>query len=104
MPSFLEPLWYLNENGSHRLRYLNVWFPASGVWEGLGVVLEEVRHWGWEVGFEGLNPCQGAGEMAQQLRALTTFCSPRDPEFNSQQTHGGSQPSVMGADTHFWCV
>ena len=59
MPSFLEPLWYSNENGSHRLRYLNVWFPASGVWEGLGVVLEEVRHWGWEVGFEGLKSMPG---------------------------------------------
>jgi hypothetical protein len=28
----------------------------------------------------------GAGEMAQQLRALTTF------------------PSVMGSDALFWCV
>ena len=25
-----------------------------------------------------------------------TDCSSRDPEFNSQQPHGGSQPSVMG--------
>jgi hypothetical protein len=24
-------------------------------------------------------------------------CSSRDPEFNSQQPHGGSQPSVMGS-------
>jgi hypothetical protein len=38
--------------------------------------------------------CKGAGEMAQQLRALTAL--PRSPEFNSQQPHGGSQPSVMG--------
>jgi len=30
--------------------------------------------------------------MAQQLRALTAL-----PEFNSQQQHGGSQPSVMGS-------
>jgi hypothetical protein len=32
-------------------------------------------------------------EVAQQLRALD--CSSRGPEFNSQQPHGGSQPSVM---------
>jgi hypothetical protein len=25
----------------------------------------------------------------------STGCSSRGPEFNSQQTHGGSQPSVM---------
>ena len=34
----------------------------------------------------------------------STDCSSRDPEFNSQQPHGGSQPSVMGSDAIFWCV
>jgi hypothetical protein len=29
-------------------------------------------------------------------------CSSRGPEFNSQQPHGGSQPSVMGSDALFW--
>jgi hypothetical protein len=43
-----------------------------------------------------------AGKMAQQLRALTALS--RGPEFNSQQPHGGSQPSVMGSDALFWCV
>jgi hypothetical protein len=43
-----------------------------------------------------------AGEMAQLLRVLTTL--PRGPEFNSQQPHGGSQPSVMESDATFWCV
>jgi hypothetical protein len=33
-----------------------------------------------------------------------TGCSSRDPEFNFQQSHGGSQPSVMGSDVLFWCV
>jgi hypothetical protein len=33
-----------------------------------------------------------------------TNCSSRGPEFNSQQPHGGSQPSVMGSDVLFWCV
>jgi hypothetical protein len=28
-------------------------------------------------------------------------CSSKGPEFNSQQPHGGSQPSVMGSDALF---
>jgi hypothetical protein len=35
--------------------------------------------------------------MAKWLRALTS----EDPEFNSQQPHGGSQPSVMRSDALF---
>jgi len=34
----------------------------------------------------------------------STDCSSRGPEFNSQQPHGGSQPSVMRPDALFWCV
>jgi hypothetical protein len=34
----------------------------------------------------------------------STDCSSRGLEFNSQQPHGGSQPSVMGSDALFWCV
>jgi hypothetical protein len=43
----------------------------------------------------------GAREMAQQLR---TDCLSRGPEFNSQQPHSGSQPSVMGFNALLWCV
>jgi len=32
----------------------------------------------------------------------STDLSSRDPEFNSQQPHGGSQPSVMGSGALFW--
>jgi hypothetical protein len=32
----------------------------------------------------------------------STACSSRNPEFNSQQPHGISQPSVMGSDVLFW--
>jgi len=32
----------------------------------------------------------------------STDCSSRGPEFKSQQTHGGSQSSVMGSDAVFW--
>jgi hypothetical protein len=31
----------------------------------------------------------------------STGCSSRDPEFNSQQLHGGS-PSILGSDALFW--
>lgn len=41
-----------------------------------------------------------AGEMAQRLRALVVL--PKGPEFNSQQPHGGSQPSVVRSGTPFW--
>jgi hypothetical protein len=34
----------------------------------------------------------------------STDCSSRGPEFNSQQPHGGSQPSVMKSDVLFWGV
>jgi hypothetical protein len=37
----------------------------------------------------------------------STVCSPRGPEFNSQQQpHGGSQPSILGSSAPFWhaCV
>ena len=33
-----------------------------------------------------------------------TDCSPEDPEFKSQQPHGGSQPSAIESDALFWCV
>jgi hypothetical protein len=44
--------------------------------------------WGW-----------GDGSVVK-----STDCSSRGPEFNSQQPHGGSQPSVMEFDALFWCV
>jgi hypothetical protein len=37
----------------------------------------------------------GAVEMAQRLRG---------PGFNSQQPHGGSQPSIMRSGVLFWPV
>ena len=36
--------------------------------------------------------------------ARSTDCSSRGTEFNSQEPHGGSQPSVMESDAPFWCV
>jgi hypothetical protein len=31
-----------------------------------------------------------------------TDCSPRGPEFNSQQPYGGSQPSIMKSGALSW--
>jgi len=36
------------------------------------------------------------------LEVKSTGCYSRGPEFNSQQPHGGSQPSVMRSDALFW--
>jgi hypothetical protein len=44
----------------------------------------------------------GPGKMAQQVKS--TNCSSEGPEFNSQQPHGGSQPSIMRSDTLFWGI
>ena len=41
-----------------------------------------------------------AGEMAQRLKS--TDCSSKGPEFNYQQSRGGSQPSVMRSGVLFW--
>jgi hypothetical protein len=50
------------------------------------LVLLNLPAWGWREGSE----------------VKSTVCSSRGPEFNSQQSHGGSQPSVMGSDALFW--
>jgi hypothetical protein len=34
----------------------------------------------------------------------STDCSSKAPEFNPQQPHRGSQPSVMGSNFFFCCV
>jgi hypothetical protein len=34
----------------------------------------------------------------------STDCSSRGPEFNSQQPHGGSEPSVIESDDLFMCL
>jgi len=47
-------------------------------------------------------PCLEKENKSSAVRS--TACFSRGPEFNSQQPHGGSQPSVMGSDALFWCV
>jgi hypothetical protein len=53
--------------------------------------------------YAGIKRFTGARQMAQWLRRALTSSS-RSPEFNSQQPHGGSQPSVMGPNVLFWGV
>jgi hypothetical protein len=48
----------------------------------------KIKNWGWWDG--SVNK--------------STDCSSKGPEFKSQQTHGGSQPSVMRSGALFWCV
>jgi hypothetical protein len=51
-----------------------------------------------------------SGSFEQNLASVcndvdkSTDWSSRGPGINSQQSHGGSQPSVMGSDALFWCV
>jgi hypothetical protein len=57
----------------------------SGMWININF---EKKLWGWRDGSAVKN----------------TDYSSKGPEFNSQQPHGGSQPSVMGSDALFWYV
>ena len=41
-----------------------------------------------------------SGGWRDDSEVKSTDCSHIGPEFNSQQPHGGSQPSVMGSDAH----
>lgn len=36
------------------------------------------------------------------LVCKSTGCSSRDPELNSQEPHGGSQPYIVESNAHFW--
>ena len=45
---------------------------------------------------------QEAGKMTRRLRAMAAL--PRGLDFNSQQPHGGSQPSIIGSDALFCYV
>ncbi|CAH7196618.1 Gm16181 [Phodopus roborovskii] len=47
------------------------------------------------------NTCRNMG-WRDGSEVKSTDCSSRGPEFNSQQPHGGSQPSVMRSGALFW--
>ena len=49
--------------------------------------------------------CTHIYKISESLKKKkSTDCSSRGPEFNSQQPHGGSQPSVMWPVALFWSV
>jgi hypothetical protein len=50
------------------------------------IVWVALKKWDWRYGSE----------------VKSTSCSFRGPEFNYQQPHGGSQPSVMRSGALFW--
>ena len=51
-----------------------------------------------------INFKRGYESWREGLVVKSTDCSSRGLEFNSQQPHGGSQPSVMGSNGLFCCV
>jgi hypothetical protein len=44
------------------------------------------------------------GDWRDGSAVKSTECSSRGPQFNFQQPHGSSQPSVMRSNALFWCV
>jgi hypothetical protein len=68
-------------------------------------VLAKLEHGFYEKCFVGVEEMtQKHGSWRDGSAVKSTICSSRGPEFNSQQPHGGSQPSVMGLDALFWSV
>jgi hypothetical protein len=66
-----------------------------------------------ENGEKAKEQCSGVSDLKQinrlgawrdGLAVKSTDHSSSGPEFNSQQLHGGSEPSVMRWDALFWCV
>ena len=55
---------------------------------GGGIFIKKTCDFGWRDGSE----------------VKSTDCSSRGSEFNSQQPHGGSRPSVMKSGALLWCA
>ena len=53
-------------------------------------------------GLENSERAQAAPGWRGGSAVKSTDCSSRDSEFNSQQPHGSSQPSVTGSGALFW--
>jgi hypothetical protein len=59
--------------------------------------------WGLIAGRNGAFIKSSYGGWRDGSEVRSTDCSSRGPEFNSQQPHGGSQPSVMESEALVWC-
>jgi hypothetical protein len=62
----------------------------------MGKVSESFKYWENNVSLKEPSVGWRDGSVVK-----STDCSSRGPEFNSQQPHGGSQPSVMGSGALF---
>jgi hypothetical protein len=58
----------------------------------------------WTTAWQFLLKIKRSRDWRDGSAVRSTDASVRGPEFNTQQPHGGSQPSVMGSDALFWCV
>jgi hypothetical protein len=67
------------------------------------ISMKEVKraYWEWQECFE---TSKLSADWRNGSAVKSIDCSSRGPEFNSQQPHGGSQPSVMGSYVYLWCV
>jgi hypothetical protein len=62
-------------------------------------------HWNYRPVYTRLNKLKPEEEGWRDGSAVeNTDCSSRGPEFNSQQPHGGSRPSVTGSGALFRSV
>jgi hypothetical protein len=57
-----------------------------------------------KIKMQGFLNKEKVGDWRGDSAIKRTDYSSSGPEFNSQQPHGGSQPSVMGSDALFLCV
>jgi hypothetical protein len=77
----------------------NIWGAEAGRSLSLRPAWSSERVLGWpELHCEtlSLKKKKGGGYWRDGSAVKSTDCSSRGPEFNSQQTHGGSQASAMG--------
>jgi hypothetical protein len=97
----------LSPHFRYKLSYLLRHLPSSILYlfillinfSACGCACVGIHVWRSEVNFK----CRSSGWRDGSV-VKSTDCSSRGPEFNSQQPHGGSPPSVMGSEAIFWCV
>jgi len=78
------------------IRQFKDWEVGSSICEALDLITKNRKN------LDNWNP--KTDDWRDGSAVKSTDCSSGGPEFNSQQSHGGSQPSVMWSDALFWCV
>ena len=105
-------IWMLNNREWHYLRRIRrcVLFRVKEVSLGVSFAMPPCHDdtglnlWNCKQVYNKLfyKSCPGGWRDGSDVKS--TNCFSRGPEFNSQQPHGGSQPSVMGYNTLLWCI